>query len=131
LGRAISGRVMVRSFGMTQSMAWHKILWVVPAQHEHKGHVVSRISARQATRAGPHFRPCLDRLGTKMAHRHFYNYATQFSNICYIISHLILKCITEIIKTFIKIVHTRYIYFISRVKKNSRGYFESHAWTEG
>jgi hypothetical protein len=108
--------------------AHHEIFWAMLARHEHEGHAVPRISARRATRLGPHFGPCLGRHGTEMTRKHFYNYTMQFSNICYTISHLIHKCIMKIIKTFIKIVHMVYIFHITG-EKNSKGYFEGHAWT--
>jgi hypothetical protein len=90
-GRAIYGRVVAQSFDMTQNTAQHKIFWAVPVRHEHEGRTVPKISAWRATCPGLHLEPCLDRHGTKMARRHFYNYTIQFSIIYYTTSYLILK----------------------------------------
>jgi hypothetical protein len=93
---------MTRSFGMTRNTARHEIFWAVPARYEHEGRAMSRILARRATWPGPHLGLCLDRHGTKMTRRHFYNYTIQFSSIYYTTSYLILEYILKIIKLLLK-----------------------------
>jgi hypothetical protein len=82
---------MAQSFDMTRSTSRHEIFWVMPVQHEHESRVVTRISTRWATWPGPHFGLCLDRHGMEMARRHIYNPITQFFNIYYTTSHLVLE----------------------------------------
>jgi hypothetical protein len=48
-------------------------------------------------------------------------YNAIFKNLLYYLFHLILESIMKIIKTFIKIVHTRYIFHITSGKRNGKG----------